>query len=119
MNANNIAIITGRIATDITVRGSDEKPVVSTLIITQDGYYDQSGQWIEKTSAIPVTFFGPAAKRAKAIVKGDEWTLTGKMQSDQYTNKDGVDVRTMELQLQDPSMLQIRRNKKHTAKKAA
>lgn len=109
MNTNNIAIFTGRLATNITVRGKDDKPAVSTLIITQDGYYNSQSEWVEQTSAIPVILFGGAAKRAlkHKMAKGEEWSFCGTMQSGSY-EKGGQTIHTLELQVSSPGMVQLR-----------
>ena len=121
MNANNTATITGGIAVNPRNNGkSEDKPVVSTLIIANDGYYDRDGNWVEQSSAIPVTLFGGAAKRAlkDGLKKGDTYTLVGKMQSGSY-EKDGSTIRTMELQLSDPAMIQRRAKAKPKQEDAA
>ena len=110
MNANNVCTLTGRLGSNPNVRGDRDRPVVSGLIICDDGYYDEHDQWVENASAVPFVAFGPAAKRMKSLgaTKGDELTLVGKVQSGSY-EKSGETRRTLELQVISPGNVMMRR----------
>ena len=110
MNANNVCTLTGRLGSKPNVRGDRDRPVVSGLIICDDGYYDDHDQWVENASAVPFVAFGPAAKRMKKLgaTQGDELTLVGKVQSGSF-EKSGETRRTLELQITSPGNIMMRR----------
>ena len=116
MSANNTASFTGRIALAPTVhkgetngQPDDKKTVVNALLITVTDVYKnrKTDEWVEKTSAIPVTFFYPASLRAQKMKTGQLWNVRGPMISSQYEDKSGNKRYALNCEVRSPNDLSL------------
>lgn len=90
----NKVILLGRLGADPEVRGgASGVAIVNIVLATNDNYKDKNtGQNIENTEWHRVTFFGkPAETITKYSVKGDLLYVEGKIKTDKYKDKDGIE----------------------------
>jgi single-strand DNA-binding protein len=103
----NKVILVGNLGADPVVRHTqDGKPIVSFGLATSETWRDKgSGERKEKTEWHNVVIFNEnLAKTAEQYLKkGSTVYIEGSLQTRKYTNKDGVEVRTTEIVLQNYS----------------
>jgi single-strand DNA-binding protein len=101
----NKVILVGNLGADPVVRHTqDGKPIVSFGLATSESWRDKSsGERKEKTEWHNVVIFNEnLAKVAEQYLKkGSTVYIEGALQTRKYTNKDGVEVRTTEVVLQN------------------
>ncbi|MBG1231653.1 single-stranded DNA-binding protein [Aestuariivirga litoralis] len=101
----NKVILVGNLGADPVVRHTqDGKPIVSFGLATSETWRDKgSGERKEKTEWHNVVIFNDnLAKVAEQYLKkGSTVYIEGSLQTRKYTNKDGVEVRTTEVVLQN------------------
>jgi len=101
----NKVILVGNLGADPVVRHTqDGKPIVSFGLATSESWRDKgSGEKKEKTEWHNVVIFNEnLAKLAEQYLKkGSTVYLEGSLQTRKYTNKEGVEVRTTEVVLQN------------------
>ena len=85
----NIIAITGRLAQDVTVRHTASgKPVANFSIAVQRNTKNENGQY--DADFFNVTCFNSTAEFAeKYLVKGVKIEISGRIQNDSWTDKDG------------------------------
>ena len=85
----NIIAITGRLAQDVTVRQTaNGKPVANFSIAVQRNTKNENGQY--DADFFNVTCFNSTAEFAeKYLVKGVKIEISGRIQNDSWTDKDG------------------------------
>ena len=70
----------------------DNSPVVNLSIACNEKYKDKSGETKELTEYINVVFFGKLAEIVtKYVEKGNKIYIEGKIKTDKYTDKNGVE----------------------------
>jgi single-strand DNA-binding protein len=86
----NTVIVQGYVVRD------PEQPhprITQFTLAVSDNYKDAQGHWQEKTTFVKVKCWDYLAKRAmEKIRKSDFITVDGKLQTEEYTNKDGRKV---------------------------
>jgi len=101
----NKVILVGNLGADPVVRHTqDGKPIVSFGLATSESWRDKgSGEKKEKTEWHNIVIFNEnLAKLAEQYLKkGSTVYLEGALQTRKYTNKEGVEVRTTEVVLQN------------------
>ncbi len=101
----NKVILVGNLGADPVVRHTqDGKPIVSFGLATSETWRDKgSGERKEKTEWHNIVIFNEnLAKVAEQYLKkGSTVYVEGALQTRKYTNKDGVEVRTTEVVLQN------------------
>ena len=101
----NKVILVGNLGADpVTRHTQDGKPIVSFGLATSESWRDKgSGEKKEKTEWHNIVIFNEnLAKLAEQYLKkGSTVYLEGSLQTRKYTNKEGVEVRTTEVVLQN------------------
>jgi single-strand DNA-binding protein len=70
----------------------DGSPVVNLAIACNEKYKDKSGESKELTEYINIVFFGKLAEIVeKYVEKGNKIYVEGKIKTDKYTDKNGVE----------------------------
>lgn len=89
----NHVIIKGRLGADPELRyAGNGTAIVSFNVATDESYTDQQGNKVERTEWHKVTFFQRTAETvAKHFVKGQEILVTGKIQTEKYTDRDNIE----------------------------
>lgn len=87
---NKVTLI-GNLGKDPEVRHLESGGVVARLAIaTNENYKDRNGEWQSSTEWHNVELWGPAAERAERnLKKGNMVYIEGKIQTDQWQDKDG------------------------------
>lgn len=89
----NKVILIGNIGQDVTTRDVSNGIVANTSLATSE---KRNGE--EKTEWHRLVFFGKLAELAKQYVsKGSKLYIEGKISYRKYTNKDGVEVNSTEI----------------------
>ena len=98
MNVNK-AIICGRVTRDPEVRTTPSgATVVSFSMATNQHYTDKAGVKQEKTQFHNIVLWNKVAEiAAQYLVKGQECYIEGKMESRNYTDKQGVERKSFEI----------------------
>lgn len=98
MNVNKV-ILVGRLTRDPEIRTTPTGQSVATIgIATNNFWTDKSGQKQEKTEFHTVILWGRQAEIAgQYLTKGQELFVEGRLQTREYTAKDGSQRRTTEV----------------------
>lgn len=98
MNVNKV-ILVGRLTRDPEIRSTPGGQSVATLgMATNNFWTDKSGQKQEKTEFHTVILWGRQAEIAgQYLTKGQECFVEGRLQTREYTAKDGSQRRTTEV----------------------
>ena len=107
MSGVNKAIILGNVGQDPETRYSkDGKAITNLSIATSEQWKDQSGQKQEKTTWHRCVFFGRLAEIAGEYVrKGSQIYVEGRMEHSTYTDKNGVEQRSFQINAQNLQLL--------------
>ena len=100
MSGVNKAIILGRLGQDPEIRYMQNGNAVANIsIATSEKWKDKNtGQMQEKTEWHRVSMFGKLAELAQQyLFKGSEVFIEGKLQTDKYTDKQGVEKYTTQI----------------------
>lgn len=99
MASVNKAIIVGRLGQDPEIRSTQNGSNVANLsVATSERYRDKSGQTQEQTEWHRITLWGKLADVASNYLrKGSQVYIEGKIQTRKWTDKDGVDRYTTEI----------------------
>lgn len=66
--------------------------VTNLSLAVNDKYKDKSGETVEHTEWVKISFFGKLSEiAAKYVKKGDPLYVSGQMKTRKYTDKDGQD----------------------------
>lgn len=94
---NTVQVI-GRVAFDPEVRKAGSGEVTGLKLAINESWKDkQSGQWKEKTVWLKVNCWDYLAGKAGALRKGDSVFVSGALETQAWTNKDGQKVESLEL----------------------
>lgn len=98
MNVNKV-ILVGRLTRDPEIRTTPTGQSVATIgMATNNFWTDKSGQKQEKTEFHTVILWGRQAEIAgQYLTKGQELFVEGRLQTREYTAKDGAQRRTTEV----------------------
>lgn len=98
MNVNKV-ILVGRLTRDPEIRTTPTGQSVATIgMATNNFWTDKSGQKQEKTEFHTVILWGRQAEIAgQYLTKGQECFIEGRLQTREYTAKDGSQRRTTEI----------------------
>jgi single-strand DNA-binding protein len=98
MNVNK-AIIVGRLTRDPEMRSTPSGQSVTTLSLATNNFWtDKSGTRQEKTEFHNIVLWGRLAEVASQyLTKGQECYVEGRLQTREYTAKDGTQKRTTEI----------------------
>lgn len=99
MSDLNVTILNGRLTRDAEMRYTPAgNGVCSFSVATNKKYRNKDGEQIEKVVYHNCTMFGKQAEVFKQHTsKGSFVSLMGEYENDNYRNKDGIDVKTMRL----------------------
>lgn len=90
MSSVNIVTLIGRVGKDPEAKKTDKSTVCNFTVATSETYKDKSGEKKESTEWHNIVAFGATAEIIeKYVKKGDQVYVTGKIKTDQYTDKDG------------------------------
>lgn len=104
MSSLNKVTLIGRVGnTPETRNTSNGKPIVSFSLATSENWKDKQGQKQEKTEWHNVTCFNEALCRVieSYVEKGRQAYIEGKLQTEKYTDKGGVEKYTTKVILQN------------------
>ena len=92
-NDLNLFQCIGRLGKDVEVRyAASGSAIASFSVALGEKYKSKSGEQVEKTEWVNITAFGKLAEICeKYLVKGSQVYISGKMQTDKYTDKQGVE----------------------------
>lgn len=95
----NKAFIVGTLGADPEVRSTGNGNQVANLrVATEDSWKNKdTGNYDKKTEWHKITAWGPFAKQAEKLHKGDKVTIEGKIETRKYTDKDGNEKYTTEI----------------------
>lgn len=98
MNVNK-AIIVGRLTRDPEMRSTPSGQQVTTLSLATNNYWtDKSGTRQERTEFHNIVLWGRLAEVASQyLTKGQECYVEGRLQTREYTAKDGTQRKTTEI----------------------
>jgi len=98
MNVNKVVLV-GRVTRDPEMRTTPTGQSVATLAIATNNFWtDKSGTKQEKTEFHNVVLWGRLAEIAgQYLTKGQECFIEGRLQTREYTAKDGTTRRTTEI----------------------
>ena len=98
MNVNKV-ILVGRLTRDPEIRTTQTGQSVATLgMATNNFWTDKSGEKQEKTEFHTVILWGRQAEIAgQYLTKGQEFFVEGRLQTREYTAKDGSQRRVTEI----------------------
>ncbi len=98
MNVNK-AIIVGRLTRDPEMRSTPSGQSVTTLSLATNNFWtDKGGQKQEKTEFHNIVLWGRLAEVASQyLTKGQECYVEGRLQTREYTAKDGTQKKTTEI----------------------
>ncbi len=90
MSVNKVMLI-GRLGNDINLKQTKTNSSVgSTSLCTTESFKNNMGEWGEKVEWHNLVFWGKSAEYAAKITKkGDAIYVEGKLQTSQYTGKNG------------------------------
>jgi len=93
MASVNKVIIVGNLGKDPENRSfPDGSPVANISVACTEKYKDKQGQQQEITEWVNVVFFGKLAEIAgKYLVKGSSVYVEGKLKTEKYTDKNGIE----------------------------
>jgi single-strand DNA-binding protein len=92
MARNNMVELVGHIGRDAQISGT----VARTSIAVRNAWKDQDGSWQERTHWFPLVGFGEQSP-VRGLAKGAHITLSGRLQSSQFTDRDGVQRTSVEV----------------------
>lgn len=111
---HNRASFIGNLGSDMELRYTPSGTAVGRVnIAVADDYYNKKDEeWVNRTVWIPLTLFGPVAERVeKKMLKGEKVYVDCRVKNNEYTNKDGVEVRTFAFEVENVEFLSPRGNK--------
>lgn len=101
MSDNNLTI-SGNVTSDPIVRFSPQGRAVVNGTVAASRRYQVNGEWQESTSFINFKAFGQIAENIGASVsKGARVIITGRLESSEYTDKNGVDRKAFDIIVDD------------------
>ena len=107
MASVNKVILVGNLGRDPEMRYLPSGEAVANLAIaTSRKYKDKTGQMVEETEWHRVTFFGKLAEIAgQYLKKGRSVYVEGRIKTDKYTGKDGVEKYSTQIIANEMQML--------------
>ena len=95
----NKILLIGNTGKDAEVKNLDSgNKIAKFSVATNESYKDKEGEWKTLTEWHNVTCWGKLAERAeKQITKGKLVYIEGKLTYNEYENKDGVKMRSSEI----------------------
>lgn len=98
MNVNK-AILVGRVTRDPDVRNTASGQAVTNIGVATNSFWtDKAGQKQEKTEFHNIVFWGRLAEIAgQYLIKGQEVYVEGRIETRNYTGKDGMERRVIEI----------------------
>ena len=103
MSLVNEARLIGRLGRDPESKGDGS--VVTFSIATSEKYKDKSGQWVESTEWHNIVCFNKQAEVVmQYLSKGDEVTVSGKIQTKKYTGRDGAEKKSTQIVMREMRM---------------
>lgn len=106
-NSLNKVTLIGNLAADPQTRATGNGLTVCNFtVMTNEGYKDASGNWVDRAEAHRIVVFDKLADIcAKYLVKGKKVYIEGSLQTRSYDDKDGVKRYTTEIKASDMIML--------------
>ncbi len=105
MSSVNKVILMGRLGSDPKMN-EGKTAVANISLATSEKWKDKAGKQQEKTEWHNVVFFGKVAEIAgKYLKKGSQIYIEGKLQTSEWTDKDGNKKRTTQINAHELKML--------------
>lgn len=106
MSVNKVTLV-GNLGKDPVVRKFDNgRAVAQFSLATNEKYKDKTGNQVTKTEWHNIVMWSPLAEIAERFLKkGTQVYLEGKIESRDYTDKDGIQRRTTEIVVRDMTLL--------------
>ena len=107
MASVNKVILLGNLGRDPEVRYMPSgDPIANITIATSSRYKNKAGEMVEETEWHRVTFFGRLAEIASQYLKkGNPVYVEGRIKTRKYTDKDGIERYTTDIQANQMQML--------------
>jgi single-strand DNA-binding protein len=106
MEANNTWFGIGHLGADPVLRKTDSGDSVCNFRIAVDRSYKQGGRTVSQTTWIPVVAWRQNAEHyAKWLQKGSQVSVTGRLETRQWTDKDGNNHSSFEIVAGDVKFL--------------
>lgn len=87
----NKAIILGRLGQDPELRHTSSGAAVVNLSVATSERYQDNGEWLERTEWHRIVVFGRQAEScAQYLTKGREVAVDGRIQTREWSDKDGA-----------------------------
>jgi single-strand DNA-binding protein len=94
---NQVELI-GRLGDDPDLRDANGTPVANLSLATDESYTRNDGTEVEETEWHDVTVFGRQAETtAEYTSKGSQVYVRGRLQTSEYTDRDGIDRYSTEI----------------------
>lgn len=91
----NKVILSGKIGKDVQFR--EGKMSVAGFSFVTSEYVKSGDNFVEESEWHTIKVFGKLADKVKTFVKGDYLELEGKIKTNKYKNKDGIEVTAKEI----------------------
>jgi len=112
----NIVILQGRTGKKAELRTFDNGSLATFSVATNEGYYDQNKQWVDKTEWHNVVVRDSLAKRVAEWPGGIEVLVEGKLKTREYEKADKQKVKTTEIIARSVKPFGIPKPETHGAK---
>jgi len=100
--SDNTITIAGNMTADPVIRFSGAGKAILSGSVAVNRRWQQNGEWIEQVSFIGWKAFGQIAENiAASCVKGTRVLLTGRLETGEYTDKAGVERKTVDIIVDD------------------
>jgi single-strand DNA-binding protein len=91
VNALNQVTLMGNLTRDVEVRRTPNGHTVATAsLAVTESWKDAQGQWQERAHFVDVTLWNDLAQAAETLTKGTPVLVTGRLATDNWTDKDGT-----------------------------
>lgn len=98
MSSVNQVMLLGRLGQDPDVKDVGNSVVCNFSLATSERYKDKTGEWVERTEWHRINVWGPQAESCgKFLSKGRQACVIGKLQTREYTDKDGNQRKVTEI----------------------
>ena len=94
---NQVQLIANLGKDPLVIRDTKENEIVKFSLATPENYQDKEGNWQTITEWHNVSCFKKVAKKAMRLSKGSRVHLIGKLKTNEFTNREGVLVRSKDV----------------------
>ena len=113
MSINNSVRLIGRLTRDLEVGTTTKNmPFGKSAIAVDEGYKGADGQWVNKAMFVDIIVWGekPVNYLKERLKKGTLVAIEGKLEINNYTNKEGVKRMSVSVRVSESKVLESRKN---------